>query len=118
MERIVGPHMAPMRAALLKVALDQGCFAPFFNLVFISSLAALQGLSAGETWAKLKAEYKDVMLTMWKIWPAVQLANFTFVPFLLRPLVVSVVALFWNTFLSWKTNSSSNKEEAAAIKAE
>ena len=38
------------------------------------------------------------------IFQAAQIVNFYFVPFLLRPLYVNVVALFWNTYLAWRTN--------------
>ena len=66
-------------------------------------------LSQGETTAKieakLKREYVDVLITGWKLWPAVQMVNFFLVPFNLRPLVVGVVALVWNTYMSWKCNS-------------
>ena len=53
---------------------------------------------------RTQADLMDVVLTGWTIWPATQLANFYLVPFLVRPLVVSTVALFWNSYISWKTN--------------
>ena len=75
----------------------------------------------------LEATYVDIIVTNWKIWPATQLANFYFVPFKHRILVilklplpmtnepllqhqsfqvVNIVALFWNTYLAYKTNAS------------
>ena len=64
-----------------------------------------QGETAAKIEAKLKREYLDVLITGWKLWPAVQMVNFFLVPFNLRPLVVGVVALVWNTYMSWKCNS-------------
>ena len=38
------------------------------------------------------------------------MVNFFFVPFLLRPLVVSCVALVWNTYIAYKSNSNRTPE--------
>ncbi len=94
----------PLKATVAKVALDQTAFAPLFNGLFISVLGAMQGKTVPQVGEKLKREYKDVIITNWKLWPAVQMVNFFVVPFNLRPLVAGVVALFWNTYLSWKSN--------------
>ena len=91
-------------SALAKVALDTAVFTPTILFYIISVVSALSGHSTGEIRDKLKRDYKDVVLTAWTIWPFVQTANFLLVPLNLRPLVVSVVAFFWNTYLAWKTN--------------
>ena len=107
---------------LKKVGTDQLFFAPLFSAAIISTIGTSQAISKAimsepgnkrydivkkdivQVGHKLQRDYTDVVLTGWTIWPATQLINFYLVPFLVRPLIVSVVALFWNTYLAWKTN--------------
>lgn len=93
------------KGAFSKMCLDQSLFAPCFIVVFVSAASTLNGLSSQELVNNLRRDYTDILLTNWKIWPATQLANFYFVPFQHRILVVNLVALFWNTYLAYKTNS-------------
>lgn len=94
------------KAALTKMLLDQGLFAPCFLAVFVSVASSLQGLGVTEIRENLASNYTDILVTNWKIWPATQLVNFYFTPFQHRILVVNIVALFWNTYLASKTNVS------------
>ena len=108
---------------LKKVGTDQLFFAPIFSGAIISVIGVSQAISnlvmtkqdkdtkhhafKGDLLKvshNLKRDYADIVITGWTIWPATQLMNFYLVPFLVRPLVVSIVALFWNTYLAWKTN--------------
>jgi len=105
MERLLGSSVTLINT-FRKVGLDQLGFAPIFTVGILSCIGKLQGQSVGEIKLKLESELKDIVLTGWTIWPAAQLINFYFVPFLVRPLVVSAVALLWNTYLAWKANKS------------
>ncbi|KAK4306710.1 hypothetical protein Pmani_021491 [Petrolisthes manimaculis] len=94
-------------SALKKVACDQGIFAPSFLAVFMTVLGVTQGNSVTQIQEDVKKNYKDVLLVNWSVWPAVQICNFSFVPLHHQVLVVQVFALFWNTYLAWKTNQGS-----------
>lgn len=98
MERIIG---VSRNTALLKVAADQGCFAPVFLSTFIAGMEFLRGGKLTEIKNKIKQDFVPVLITNYKIWPAVQICNFYLVPFHLRILVVNITALGWNTYLAW-----------------
>ncbi|XP_075923338.1 mitochondrial inner membrane protein Mpv17 isoform X3 [Petromyzon marinus] len=52
----------------------------------------------------LDQDYRDTLMANYYIWPAVQIANFYFIPLQHRLAVVQCVALIWNVYLSWKSN--------------
>ncbi|XP_013195451.1 protein Mpv17 [Amyelois transitella] len=90
--------------ALKKVCVDQFVFAPMFLFFLLSAVGTLQGKSWDHVEKDIKANYLDVLKTNYFIWPWVQLVNFYYVPLQYQVLIVQTVALFWNTYLSWKTN--------------
>ncbi|XP_041419630.1 protein Mpv17 isoform X1 [Xenopus laevis] len=104
LDRIIPGSGKPV--ALKKMLLDQVAFAPCFLGCFLSIASALNGLSGEQIWGKLKRDYKDALITNYYIWPAVQVANFYFIPLYHRLAVVQFVAIIWNSYLSWKANKS------------
>ncbi|XP_032810567.2 mitochondrial inner membrane protein Mpv17 isoform X2 [Petromyzon marinus] len=90
--------------ALKKMALDQGAFAPPFLVGFMSIVGTLNGLTNPQILDKLRRDYRDTLMANYYIWPAVQIANFYFIPLQHRLAVVQCVALIWNVYLSWKSN--------------
>uniref|UniRef100_H2LXU4 Mitochondrial inner membrane protein Mpv17 n=1 Tax=Oryzias latipes TaxID=8090 RepID=H2LXU4_ORYLA len=88
-------------AAMKKMLVDQLCFAPCFLGAFLSICGALNGLSVEENVAKLKGVSPPPFPTLW---PPVQIANFYFVPLNHRLAVVQLVAVVWNSYLTWKAN--------------
>ncbi|KAH7065285.1 hypothetical protein B0J12DRAFT_560431, partial [Macrophomina phaseolina] len=83
---------------LARVAADQLLFAPTNMCVFLSTMAVLEGGSPKD---KLASTYKPALTKNWMVWPFVQIANFKFVPLEHRVLLVNVISLGWNCYLSF-----------------
>uniref|UniRef100_A0A8C3IDG9 Mitochondrial inner membrane protein Mpv17 n=1 Tax=Chrysemys picta bellii TaxID=8478 RepID=A0A8C3IDG9_CHRPI len=79
--------------ALKKMALDQVGFAPCFLGCFLAIAGALNGLSAEESWAKIRRVSPE---PCWGQYSPRELQ--------LVLAVVQVVAVVWNSYLSWKAN--------------
>ena len=93
---------------LTRVAADQFIFAPINMGLFLSSMAYFEGASVRQRLADayIPGYQKNLML-----WPWVQFTNFKYVPMEHRVLVVNVVSLGWNCYLSW-LNSGGGKSKA------
>ena len=83
---------------LAKVLTDQCVFASTNLFCFLSTMAVLEGSDPKE---KLQSTYTSALARNWMLWPPVQTINFKFVPLEHRVLVVNVVSLGWNCYLSW-----------------
>jgi protein Mpv17 len=70
--------------------------------LFLSSMSIMEGSDPQE---KLKKNYIPGLKANWLVWPAVQSVNFTMVPLEHRVLVVNIVSLGWNCFLSYLNSS-------------
>ncbi|XP_075940339.1 mitochondrial inner membrane protein Mpv17 isoform X1 [Anarhichas minor] len=115
-------------AAMKKMLVDQLCFAPCFLGAFLGISGALNGLTVEENVTKLKRDYPDALISNYYLWPAVQIANFYFIPLHYRLAVVQIVAVTWNSYLTWKANkicpvskpvsvlALTSKEQAGCIK--
>ncbi|XP_045916207.1 protein Mpv17 isoform X2 [Micropterus dolomieu] len=91
-------------AALKKMLFDQICFAPCFLGAFLCISGALNGLTVEENVNKLKRDYTDALISNYYLWTPVQIANFYFIPLRHRLAVVQIVAVGWNSYLTWKAN--------------
>nr|GAT50806.1 predicted protein [Mycena chlorophos] len=89
----------PTKALVYRVWLDQCVLTPGAVIVFFGSMALLEG-KPEEAAPRIGAGYVPTLLRNWCVFVPTQLINFWVVPPHLRFVVVSVVSLFWNTYLS------------------
>lgn len=83
-----------------RVATQQAIFPPVFNTYFFFTQAVLNGATAAEGAARVRAALITSWVNSMRIWPAVTAVNFAFVPPELRSLVPGLVAVGWQCYLS------------------
>lgn len=100
-------------ATVKMVFCDQILFAPPFLTFFLAGMEVLKGQNLTGIKQKLEDDLVHVVKTNYKIWPAVQACNFTFVPVHNRIVVVNVVAVGWNTYLAWMSSRITPHQSAS-----
>ena len=63
---------------------------------------------------RLDDAYIEALKKNWLVWPAVQTVNFTYIPLEHRVLVVNIVALGWNCYLSYINSKGNTPTKLAA----
>ncbi|KAI0389024.1 hypothetical protein F5Y17DRAFT_450609 [Xylariaceae sp. FL0594] len=101
----------------IKVSINQVLFTPFFNIYFFGSHALLSGDTAAEAWRRVVNTVPVSWVNSCKLWPAVTAFSFAFVPFEYRNLFGGVVAVGWQTYLSF-LNARAEKMEMLRQKEE
>ena len=100
------------KGLVVKIVVSQTLFTPIFNTYFFG----MQTLLAGGTWKETKERVRKTVpvswVNSWKLWPFVTALNFTFVPPQNRNVFAGVVAIGWQTYLSWL-----NRAAEAELKA-
>eukprot|EP01117_Protostelium_nocturnum_P000132 TRINITY_DN1020_c0_g1_i1.p1 TRINITY_DN1020_c0_g1~~TRINITY_DN1020_c0_g1_i1.p1 ORF type:complete len:201 (+),score=53.86 TRINITY_DN1020_c0_g1_i1:137-739(+) len=91
---------------LKKLALDELIFDPFCIVLFYSVVGLLERKSLSQIGQKIRKEYWETQLMSWRLWPAVQLINFAFVPGDFRILFVNVVSFMWGIFLQLRAGKA------------
>ncbi|XP_023231109.1 protein Mpv17-like [Centruroides sculpturatus] len=102
LEKFVGVKGAT--SGLKKMLLDQTVFAPIFLINFVTIMGILQNETSTEIKKRIQRDYVTILMSNYKLWPTVQLFTFYVIPFQFRVIFVNVVAIFWNSYLSWKSN--------------
>ncbi|KAI5243085.1 hypothetical protein E4T42_07486 [Aureobasidium subglaciale] len=85
-----------------KIVVNQTFFTPCFNTYFFG----MQSLLSGQSLAQTKQRVMDTV----PLWPAVTAFSFTFVAPQYRSVFAGVIAIGWQTYLSW-LNMKAQKEE-------
>lgn len=88
---------------MARVAFDQTLFAPVAIGAFLSSMATMEGASAKE---RLETTWWPALKANWMVWPIVQTVNFALMPAQYRLLFANIIAIGWNSYLSWINNQS------------
>jgi protein Mpv17 len=103
-------YRAHWRSLAAKIVVSQMLFTPVFNSYFFG----MHTLLAGGGWRDVRDRLVQTVpvswVNSWKLWPAVTAFSFTFVPPHHRSVFAGVIAIGWQTYLSWLNRAA----EAAA----
>lgn len=100
---------------LTKVAVQQACFTPVFNTYFFSMHSLLAGATIEETWERVKKALPVSIANSVKLWPAVTAFSFMYVPPQFRNVFAGVIAVGWQTYLSWLNQKAAAEVRAAEL---
>ncbi|KAL2760146.1 hypothetical protein ACRALDRAFT_1079014 [Sodiomyces alcalophilus JCM 7366] len=99
----------------VKITVNQAFFTPLFNSYFFGMQALLAGESLGQVVERVRRTVPTSVINSCKLWPAVTAFSFTFIPMEYRSVFAGVIAVGWQTYLSFLNRRA---EEAAAAEAE
>lgn len=97
-----------------KVLISQLVFTPVFNSYFFGMQSLLAGSSLAQTTERIWSTVPTSWVNSWKVWPAVMAFNFAYVPVQGRALFAGVVAVGWQSYLSW-LNQRAVREERMRV---
>ncbi|XP_006643936.1 protein Mpv17 [Oryza brachyantha] len=84
-----------------KVAADGLLFGPVDLLLFFSYVGLASGRSVDQVKDDVKRDFVPALVLGGTVWPAVQIANFRFIPVRYQLLYVNLFCLLDSCFLSW-----------------
>ncbi|KAG1729961.1 uncharacterized protein EDB91DRAFT_1252840 [Suillus paluster] len=102
---------SPTKAVMYRVWLDQAILTPVAVGFFFGTMSILEGKGISGAQDRISTAYTPTLIRNWGVFIPTQIINFAIVPHHLQFVVVSVVSLFWNTYLS-AVNASSQHQEA------
>ncbi|RAL17084.1 Mpv17/PMP22 family protein [Aspergillus homomorphus CBS 101889] len=97
---------------LTKVCVQQAVFTPVFNTYFFGLQSLLTGKPFEETFERLKLALPVSISNSVKLWPAVTAFSFMYVPPQFRSIFSGVIAVGWQTYLSWLNQKAAREVEA------
>lgn len=103
---------------LKRVFFDEFLFTPVYVPVLMGILWKMEGVDIQRIPQMIREEWLNIMLFDWAVYIPVQIVNFRFVPVKFQVLVINLIGVGWNCFISWRAQGQQKKflEEGAAKK--
>jgi hypothetical protein len=96
---------------LTKVVVQQVCFTPVFSIYFFGLHSLLAGATVAETGERLRRAVPESIANSVKLWPAVTAFSFMYIPPHFRSVFTGLVAVGWQTYLSWLNQRTAREVE-------
>ncbi|TQN69679.1 Protein SYM1, partial [Colletotrichum shisoi] len=98
-----------------KVVVNQVCFTPIFNSYFFGMQAFLAGDNLDQIIERIRRTVPVSIVNSCKLWPAVTAFSFSFIPMEYRSVFSGVIAVGWQTYLSFLNRQAEVVEEAEEV---
>ncbi|WYZ45837.1 hypothetical protein EsH8_IX_000062 [Colletotrichum jinshuiense] len=95
-----------------KVVVNQVCFTPIFNSYFFGMQAFLAGDNFEQIIERIRRTVPVSIVNSCKLWPAVTAFSFSFIPMEYRSVFSGIIAVGWQTYLSFLNRQAEAVEEA------
>ncbi|KAK2774137.1 dihydroorotate dehydrogenase [Colletotrichum kahawae] len=95
-----------------KAVVNQVCFTPIFNSYFFGMQAFLAGDNFEQIIERIRRTVPVSIVNSCKLWPAVTAFSFSFIPMEYRSVFSGVIAVGWQTYLSFLNRQAEVVEEA------
>lgn len=102
----------------LKIVIHQFIFTPGISAYYFGMQALLTGATLQDAWIRVRDTIPTTWTNSFKVWPFVMAFNFTYVPVELRSIFAGVVAIGWQSYLSWINKQAEIKERAMGLTVE
>lgn len=123
-------YASKYRSLATKVVVNQIVFAPLFSVYFFGTQSLLSGDSLKDAWERIKNTVPISFINSCKLWPVVTAFNFTYIRPESRAIFAGqspkyymsladcwsgLVAVGWQTYLSWLNQRAANEEAAQKL---
>lgn len=98
-----------------KVVVNQVFYTPVFNSYFFGMQAFLSGDNFEEIVERIRRTVPTSMWNSLKLWPAVTAFSFAFIPLEYRSIFAGVIAVGWQTYLSFLNRLAEREEEEEGV---
>ena len=99
----------------VKVTVNQIVFTPIFNSYFFGMQSLLSGDTFPGAWERIKSTVPTSFINSCKLWPAVTAFSFTYIQPQYRALFAGIIAVGWQSYLSWLNQKAVNEERIQKI---
>jgi len=96
----------------VKICVNQTVFTPLFNSYFFGMQTVLSGGGWEDVQKRVRETVPVSWVNSWKVWPAVTAFSFTFVPPQYRSVFAGIIAIGWQTYLSWLNMRAAEEDKA------
>lgn len=105
---IPGTNIGPV---LKRVFYDEFVFTPVYVPVLMTVLWSMEGVEPKHLPRMISEEWLTIMIFDWSVYVPVQFLNFRYVPVKFQVLVINLVGVGWNCFVSWRAQGQQARQK-------